>query len=420
MKRLLTKISVVVACMSSMYACLPHDEDYNNINVAFIDSVNILKLCPSHHTLVADGKAELVLNVKLYEDYNTEILPSRIPEDWVEYYTADGEKLTKYLKTSDANKSQIRVYAQLKGYDEIEDENRKYGLKSDTLTIDIKKPLEENRYQAIKYPIVFHVIQTSDDIKNYGEVDTKRLMEYYNKLNQVFSGELGVAPTGGNAKISFELAEYDPLGRPLLEKGVNKYTLEKGSVGTDYYSFIASKRLVWDPQKYLNVWLIRGAEQPQNNYCRPYNSWENLAEEIPGLKMNEVPEGSPASTVPQHAGILLNMSSVTSYNNNVQDMVYYFGQYFGLLPNYSSTVVNNYCPDALVYEVRPNNLLNIGYTKKAYIDDIEYMFVADNIMDDPKSHHKTITLDQIERIRKIMAMCPERQAYKSDFAVTGK
>ena len=421
MKHILNTICITGICATSLFSCLPQEPDYDNINVVAIDSVAGLSFSPSHHTLVADGKAELELNVRLFRNNNDEIIPSRIPEDWIEYYTDKGEKIGKYLKATSTNPSEINVYVQLKGYDQITDQNRKEWLRSDTLTIKFKEPIPADQYQQITYPIVFHVIQTADEIKNYGEVQTKRLMEYFDKLNQVFNGQISVNPNGGNAKISFRLAEYDQFGRTLPQPGINKYTLETGAVGTDFYAFIKSKNLNWDPSKYLNVWLIRGANQPNNKLCRPYAMWENYPANLPGLALSTIAKEINRTPEPQEAGILIDLTGVTSYNSDVQDMLYYFGQYFGLLTNYGGdTPVNNYCPDALIFQVQPNYLKNTGYTKTTTLDGVTYMFTAENIMDDPRSHHKVITQDQIARIRTVTEWCPDRQAYRSDFAFTGK
>lgn len=421
MKHLLHTICTAGICATTLFSCLPQEPEYNNINVVDIDSVASLSFNPSHNTLVADGKAELELNVRLFRAVNDEIIPSRIPEDWIEYYTLQGERIGKYLKVTGTTPQEIKIYVQLKGYDQITDQDRKDELRSDTLTFKFREPIPADRYQDITYPIVFHIIQTSDEIKNYGDVQTKRLMEYFDKLNQVFNGQLSTNSNGGNAKVSFRLAQYDPLGRPLTQAGINKYTLETGAIGTDLYAFIKSKGLNWNPSKYLNVWLIRGAIQPDNKLCRPYAMWENYPNNLPGLALTTLPKTTPRTPDPQEAGILADLKGVTSYNSDVQDMLYYFGQYFGLLTNYGGdNPVNNYCPDALTFQVRPNSVQNIGYTKTTRIDGVSYMFTAENIMDDPRSHHKAITLDQIARIRTVTEWCPDRQAYLSDFAFTGK
>ena len=46
---------------------------------------------------------------------------------------------------------------------------------------------------------------------------------------------------GGNAKIIFKLAEYDPSGRLLLEKGKNKVELAEEMSKSDYEDYINSK-----------------------------------------------------------------------------------------------------------------------------------------------------------------------------------
>ena len=59
-----------------------------------------------------------------------------------------------------------------------------------------------------------------------------------------------------NAKISFKLAEYDKYGKPLKIKGVNMVQLKEELSANEIYEYI-NEKLIWDSNKYLNVWLSK-------------------------------------------------------------------------------------------------------------------------------------------------------------------
>lgn len=47
-------------------------------------------------------------------------------------------------------------------------------------------------------------------------------------------------------------------------------------------------------------------------------------------------------------------------------------------------------------------------------------FLAENIMDDQSGVHRSVSAEQAKRMRWVLENCPERSAWKSDFAFTGK
>lgn len=411
-------------CMTTLYSCLPSDPDYFNINQMPIDSVTSIALIPSHYSLIADGVSELLLNVFLYKGDKEQILESRIEPDWVELYTEDGKNVDKNLKTKNWSPDTVKIYAQLKGYDQITDPARKELLKTNQIRIVLRKPQAPDMYNEITYPVIFHIIQTSDDITGYGVAETFRLYEYFDKLNKVFARECNVSPNGVDTRIKFKLAEYDPYGQKLPEIGVNRYTLPKGAVGNDYNTFIQSKKLDWDYNRYLNVWLIMGASQPLDKPCRPYYIASNADKKPEGLTFTETNDVNtlPKGITPLQAGILIDLKAFTSYKTDIQDITFYFGRYLGLLDNTADSQPENYCDDTFSFPVSSGDgNLNKKFMKEVTGDDNQrYYFISDNIMDDAVGMHKTVNMDQSSRIREIVKWCPARQQYQSDFAFTGK
>lgn len=403
-------------------SCLPEDVDYVNINEVNIDSVTRLVLRPNHYTLATDGISELELNVVVYKQQNIEMLASRIGEDWIEYYTTKGDRVDRYYTNSGAAAGDsVCIYAQLKGYDRLTDSTLRADLRTDTMVIHFRDPAPLEDWEILTYPVVFHIVQTADDIKNYGEASSQRILEFFDKLNRVFARECNVSANGTDTKIRFRLAEYDPYGQVMMEKGINRYVLETGTIGSDYDQFITSKKLNWDYHHYLNIWLISGAQQPANKLCKPSSIYSDATGEVPaGLSLTPVTPDEAAGRTPQpyQAGIVMNLKDMLSYNEGIQDIAFYAGRYFGLLDNFGTKAPLNYCADVFAYA---QSELTQGYTKLAQgTDNKYYYFQSENVMDDPIGLHRTVSIDQAKRIRFIARWCPDRQAWQSDFAFTGE
>ena len=102
------------------------------------------------------------------------------------------------------------------------------------------------------------------------------------------------------------------------------------------------------------------------------------------------------------------------------ELVNAFGYYLGLLPTWKERggIPEDYCTDTQKYFGNDAE----GYKKNttAYKLVKDCFFLAENIMDDPLGTHRSISLQQSQRIRWILNNCPERSAWKSNFAFTGK
>lgn len=78
----------------------------------------------------------------------------------IEYYTSSGESLQKMFSTSDKSLigQEIKVNARIKGQE----------LSSNTVTFTVTDPSVLNSYTEITIPVVFHLIQSNNDITEYG------------------------------------------------------------------------------------------------------------------------------------------------------------------------------------------------------------------------------------------------------------
>ena len=270
--------------------------------------------------------------------------------------------------------------------------------------------------------------QISVEYKKFIEELQKRL----DHLNDIFNRRATSDPNGGNAKIIFKLAEYDPSGRLLLEKGKNKVELAEEMSKSDYEDYINSK-LIWDPARYLNVWLAKYSTSSSVSNTYSVSAPEVILEgyeSIPGLKMQVVSDYS-ASDVENYTdvGMMINIRDFFATDGKSYfDLSLVFGLYYGLLytdQDDNNTFVNgdnDYCPDTYSFDYgfypsvfKGNNL--DGQPENDPTRPLEY-FTSFNVMD-MYSYKNSLSIDQVKRLRMVLQQCPSRWAYKSDWAFTG-
>ena len=217
---------------------------------------------------------------------------------------------------------------------------------------------------------------------------------------------------------------------PKLEKGKNKVELAEEMSKSDYEDYINSK-LIWDPARYLNVWLAKYSTSSSVSNTYSVSAPEVILEgyeSIPGLKMQVVSDYS-ASDVENYTdvGMMINIRDFFATDGKSYfDLSLVFGLYYGLLytdQDDNNTFVNgdnDYCPDTYAYYSGYSS--GIYKNNRLYREDVdaEYeWFTSFNIMDN-YSRRNSITVNQAERIRMIVERCPSRWAYKSSWAFTGK
>ena len=132
---------------------------------------------------------------------------------------------------------------------------------------------------------------------------------------------------------------------------------------------------------------------------------------------------------PSQAGIIYKLSELdvaersffVSNNNKKQgynELGYYIGLFYGLLPtcNYQNTKAGtDYCDDTIDYAAT-----STGGNKDWYKTMDGCYFRAENIMDDPRGVHCSVSQDQTIRMRWIMDNCVGRMQWKSSRALSGK
>ena len=426
MKRILyTLVVIFIGCIIS---CTPDKDEVLEMGLVDMDHIKDIKLRTSHYQLLANGKAQLEFNPLLTTKDGFTVQDSRIDHSQIEYYTSTGETLPKVFSTSDKSLigEKINVHAKIKGVD----------LTSNTVTFTISDPSVSDTYTEITVPVIFHLIQSNQDIAGYGgEIPMERIHLLIDKINNTFSGNVSTNAMGVDTKIRFKAAVYDPYGNKLQEPGINRIYVEKvtDAAKDQYKTFIKDQKALWPYDKYLNVWLISDRENEYDKFfytisrtCIPrYIATETDPAKIPeGLTLSSLPENW--TPVPNEVGILYKLQSIQTMvrsfgEKNENELVNGFGYYLGLLPTWgasSSAKPQDYCSDTHKYYGNDNEGYNKNQTAYKLVGDC--FFLAENIMDDPVGVHRSVSQQQAQRMRWILNNSPERSAWKSDYAFTGR
>ncbi len=429
-KSIIRNISLVSVALLAT-ACSPDEEifhDNSKVDPAIVDAVTIM---PNQKRLIADGNAQIELQPTVFTKSGTQVPDTRVADDWIEY-TSDtpGVVAGRVISIADASLvgKTVTVKARVKTT----------GKESDPVSFSVIASKKDQFANELVIPVVFHILQTKDDIDNYGgEFKLERIEMQLKRLNNMFSGAVSHNPVGVNTNIRFEMAQYDQYGNRLVEPGVDRKTIADGAFskkdGSDIDSLITAERLQWSADDYLNVWLVSDRKGVVSDFandvtakCAPCYVKAATADAPKGLKLQEY---AGQALKPSQAGIIYKLSELdvaersffVSNNNKKQgynELGYYIGLFYGLLPtcNYSNTKAGtDYCDDTIDYAAT-----STGGNKDWYKTMDGCYFRAENIMDDPRGVHCSVSQDQTIRMRWIMNNCVGRMQWKSTFALSGK
>lgn len=394
--------------------CTPDEDelvDYSQIEVAK------LELQADHRQLIADGISTLTLSPMLWQAYTYDIYgkdsttygmipPDRLTGNQVHYFLEDGTPLAgPTYKTTDLSKDSIGFYAEASG------------LKSNVFKVGIREPFPEDAYETITYPVVFHVIQNKTSVDLGQGIGSDIVYYAFDCIQHVFARQAAFSPNGADTRIRFRLAEYDPKGKKMTEKGINRYPLAEDRLNAlTADNILENQDICWDYKNYLNIWVIDNwsskAQAPM------YISDEADLSNLQGVTITALPEGEIA----EQAYSIYDIGLVFKARDfAIEDVAYstQMGKFFGLLETKSNK--EDYCDDTFTYSkyTEPWDKVGDGSNSRLKITPDGLIFYSVNIMDE-STYKNTISMDQVKRIRTVTDYCPHRWAWKSDWAFTGK
>ena len=400
---------------SGLCACTPDEDelvDFSDFQIAKVE------LGADHRQLIADGISTLTLNPMLYQPYKIQtddgrdtivygkIPVDRLAEGTVQYFLEDGTPLKegKY-RTTDLSKSEQGFYVTANG------------LKSDVFKVSIREPFAEDAYETITYPVVFHLIQDKTKVELGQGVGADIVNYAFNTIYNCFARTAAFSPNGADTKIRFRLAEYDPNGRKMEEKGINRYSLSTSDLNNLNPEKIKNNpKICWDYKRYLNIWIV---ENMGNSVSTPHYIL-NTADlnQIQGVRFEQL----SLEEIEKQEYSLTDIGLIYGARDfAIEDVGYptQMGKFFGLLDTENQK--EDYCEDTFAYNTykEPWNTALEGSNSRLKISTDGLIFYSVNIMD-ASSYKNTISMDQVKRIRTITDNCPHRWAWKSDWAFTGK
>ena len=400
---------------SGLCACTPDEDelvDFSDFQIAKVE------LGADHRQLIADGISTLTLNPMLYQPYKIQtddgrdtivygkIPVDRLAEGTVQYFLEDGTPLKegKY-RTTDLSKSEQGFYVTANG------------LKSDVFKVSIREPFAEDAYETITYPVVFHLIQDKTKVELGQGVGADIVNYAFNTIYNCFARTAAFSPNGADTKIRFRLAEYDPNGRKMEEKGINRYSLSTSDLNNLNPEKIKNNpKICWDYKRYLNIWIV---ENMGNSVSTPHYIL-NTADlnQIQGVSFEQL----SLEEIEKQEYSLTDIGLIYGARDfAIEDVGYptQMGKFFGLLDTENQK--EDYCEDTFAYNTykEPWNTALEGSNSRLKISTDGLIFYTVNIMD-ASSYKNTISMDQVKRIRTITDNCPHRWAWKSDWAFTGK
>jgi hypothetical protein len=126
-----------------------------------------------------------------------------------------------------------------------------------------KKKNAANEYKTnavIIIPVVVHVIHNGDLLGSDENIFDQQVISQIQVLNEDFRKKANTPgfntnPVGADVEIEFALAKRDPSG--ILSNGINHVNLGRESWSTDDIDGALKPQTQWNPEKYLNIWVVK-------------------------------------------------------------------------------------------------------------------------------------------------------------------
>ncbi len=123
---------------------------------------------------------------------------------------------------------------------------------------------KRNTEGIIKIPVVVHVLHNGEPLGNGRNISDAQVLSQIKVMNDDFRRKPGTRgfntfPNGADTRIEFEMSQRNPQGEP--SNGIVRYNASSlnwgtGSISTAFINATIKPSTIWDPNQYLNVWVI--------------------------------------------------------------------------------------------------------------------------------------------------------------------
>ncbi|MFT3979563.1 MAG: zinc-dependent metalloprotease [Ferruginibacter sp.] len=275
-------------------------------------------------------------------------------------------------------------------------------------------PLGRGVSPQVTLPVVFHIIHSGQAVGTTLNVSQAAIRQQVLQLNKDFANlsnsPYAVAESMG---IQFALAQTNPSGTTLAEPGIDRilysdkgftlppYTVGYASAAANYLTNTIKPATIWDPERYLNIWI---------------SDWESGILGIATFPTSSGLSGLSASETASTAGVAVAYASIgsifspqggcTAVYGKGRTLTHELGHFFGLRHIWGDGVcATDYCNDTPTHQT--SNSGEPTHPKPNSCGTADEMF--ENYMDycyDIVSN--TFTINQADRMEAVMANSPRR------------
>ncbi len=416
-------ISIGFFSLMLLHACSKKEAFQYNLYKPTLADVDSVYFSPGDVSLIADGQAQLKFIVETYRRMKRdnasdtmEFFDYRLlPEGSLKVMEAvSGTQVGINYSTTTIPQDTVKFYA-------------KIGDKQSQVYSVFLRP-KPTLPSKVYVDVIFHVWELNPanvayDPSSYQAIKYQQILDGINRMNQVVNNQLGTNANGASANFEFRLATKNASGQILTSPGYDLLTysdevktnpLATGFSAGDFVQYINKNvnKYIWDPAKYLNINVLPvGANFSAGNLYPPKQLPPAPGQTlIPGI--TGVATG-PADYVKDFANVTAfvpNTVFFPGYERNIE-LFYHVAAFYGL---YSTSVYvpsrtsSDWCLDT--QEFNNNDATKNNFISAFKISLKGIKFSSEYAMDDIRypSLRNSITLDQVTRLRAVMARCPGR------------
>ncbi len=287
------------------------------------------------------------------------------------------------------------------------------------LVEQVKEGQNRKMSSVIRIPVVVHVIHNGQEVGIGSNIADEQVLSQIEVLNQDFRRKVNTPgynenPVGADAEIEFCLAQRTPDGDPT--NGIDRVnTAVSGYTSRQQVENVLKPATVWDPERYLNIWVI---------------NIEGTGEWSKRLGYAQPPSASKLTGLKEHNGIADTDGVVINYNAFGSRSIYPDGTY-QLLYDHGRTAtheighwlglrhvwgdggcdVDDFCADTPL-AAGPNE----SYCKDQRVDscpDSPGKDMVENYMDYTKDVCMNVfTQDQKYRMQAVLYKAPRRSSLR--------
>ncbi|MEM8898779.1 MAG: M43 family zinc metalloprotease [Bacteroidota bacterium] len=260
--------------------------------------------------------------------------------------------------------------------------------------------------ESVSLPVIVHILYEGEEVGSGRNISPAQVYSQFEVLNEDFNREEGTPgfnnnPVGASLNIRFLTAKQDTCQNNLVEEGIERIDRrEKGFLPPPYTRTYLEEVIlpatIWDPEKYLNIWVCELSNNVQGIAQFPDSSG------LPGIPLvNGNPDGD---------GIIVDFQAFGRVGNVVppfdqgRTTTHELGHWLGLIHTWGDGGCSDddFCEDTPLADV-PTNGCPVNKFSCGSADMVEnYMDFTDDVC------MNIFTLDQKARVMQVLANSPRR------------